>query len=285
MSLNSCELSLVIPSSLNDRPIEALLDSILIQNLNSNAFEVIVVINGEGIWNEQRIQKLENQYSNVRFLINSFPGTNRARNVGAKYAQGDFLFFIDDDCRLVDPSQLKRVLSFCQERTVVYATGMYRTPINGKWHQQIYNFISNSWLRAYSDRTGQHFTFLGGALLISRHLLSECGGFDESIQGGGEEWSLAKKLLPRRITFLNSLCVWHSFQGGWWRLLKKKHEHAESSLKLEMAPTFDRRFFALAEELSASPSSNLLKTSIYIILVLVGGLAQLFSTAKMKRNA
>ena len=88
------KISIIIPTLNKKTRLQLTLDSLISQNISKNNFEVIIVNGGkEEYW--------EKQYPFKKTFINiKEHNIAKARNIGAKYAMGDILLFIDDDMLL-----------------------------------------------------------------------------------------------------------------------------------------------------------------------------------------
>ena len=97
--------------------LEACLRSLETQTLERSLFEIIVVDNGSIFRPDAEAFK----HRGIRLLYESEPGPGPARNRGVRNAAGNFLFFIDADCR-AHPEWLAvalRTLASSQENTIL----------------------------------------------------------------------------------------------------------------------------------------------------------------------
>lgn len=87
--------TVIIPHLNQSGELEACLASLDAQRLDRTRFEIIVVDNGSASPPHEVIAR----HAGVRLLSESQPGPGPARNTGAREARGEFLAFIDADCR------------------------------------------------------------------------------------------------------------------------------------------------------------------------------------------
>ena len=99
------KISIIIPNYNNKETLQECLDSK--KNLKTPPFEVIIV-DDKSIDGSQKIVK--KPYKLITLEKNSGPA--RARNIGAKEARGDFLFFVDSDVLLEENIilEIKKIL-------------------------------------------------------------------------------------------------------------------------------------------------------------------------------
>jgi glycosyltransferase involved in cell wall biosynthesis len=88
-------LSIIIPTHNSESTIKRCLDSLSSQSIPREQFEIIVVDDGS---KDKTVQIAKECMANSIIVTDPcFQG--RARNIGAKNAKGDFLAFIDSDCK------------------------------------------------------------------------------------------------------------------------------------------------------------------------------------------
>jgi glycosyltransferase involved in cell wall biosynthesis len=137
------------------------------------ATEIIVVADGDtdGSW------RLANEYGAKVIRIPESGGPARARNLGARAAQGDILFFVDADVA-VCPEAIGYVINIFQEHPYLAALiGSYDDAPGSP------NFLSQyrNLLHHYVHQTGSEeaFTFWGACGGIRREIFLAIGGFNE----------------------------------------------------------------------------------------------------------
>lgn len=136
--------------------------------------EIIVVADGDtdGSW------QLAQQF-NVKLIRKDISeGPAKARNIGAKNAQGDILFFIDADVT-VHPDTIARVIQTFQEQPDLAALiGSYDdNPGVNNFLSQYKNLFHHYTHQQASEEAS---TFWGACGAIRRDIFLKMGGFDES---------------------------------------------------------------------------------------------------------
>lgn len=179
--------------------------------------EIIVVADGDtdGSW------LLAKEFNTKVLRINTRGGPAQARNLGAKAAQGDILFFVDADV-VVYPNTISQVAStFSREPDLAALIGSYDDAPGAT------NFLSQyrNLLHHYVHQTGceEASTFWGACGAIRRQVFLAIGGFDESYrQPSIEDIELGYRLKQAgyRIRLCKDLQVKHLKRWEMGSLLK-----------------------------------------------------------------
>lgn len=138
------------------------------------AFEVIVVADGCTDGSEE----LANQFGALVLTTPAPSGPARARNLGARQARGEILFFIDADITIHANTISQIVQLFTEELTLSAAIGSYDDAPGAS------NFLSQykNLFHHYTHQTACDIasTFWGACGAIRREVFWAVGGFDES---------------------------------------------------------------------------------------------------------
>lgn len=110
MSKYKYQASIIVPVY-NDLNIKNCLESLQDQNTEYN-YEIIIVNDGS---TNKRVLDMINTFSGVKVYNQKNQGPAAARNLGAKYALGDYLCFIDADAQ-ADPNWLQRLIDKHREK-------------------------------------------------------------------------------------------------------------------------------------------------------------------------
>lgn len=89
------KISIIIPCYNVEKYIKECLDSILIQELKE--FEIICINDGSTDNTLEILNSYKEKYSNIKIINQSNKGLSTARNVGMKYAEGRYIYFVDAD--------------------------------------------------------------------------------------------------------------------------------------------------------------------------------------------
>jgi glycosyltransferase involved in cell wall biosynthesis len=179
--------------------------------------EVIVVADGDtdGSW------RLAEEFGARVLRISTSVGPARARNLGARLARGDILFFVDADVSIC-PDALNQIANaFRREPDLAAVIGSYDNAPGAP------NFLSQykNLLHHYVHQTAREeaSTFWGACGAIRREIFLAMGGFDESYrQPSIEDIELGYRLKQARyrIRLCKTLQVKHLKHWGVVSLLK-----------------------------------------------------------------
>lgn len=115
------QISVVVPSYNRREKLLRLLETLSVQKMPPEAFEVIVVLDGSTDESERAVSARTWPFQvNVLRQVNAGPGA--ARNAGAALARGTLLVFVDDDIQL-DPDSLSEHAASHEQHPRAIAVG------------------------------------------------------------------------------------------------------------------------------------------------------------------
>ncbi|WP_285275062.1 glycosyltransferase family 2 protein [Halopseudomonas bauzanensis] len=116
-------ISVVLPSYMGIKTLGRCLESLRTQSLSSDAFEVIVILNGPDDGTEDWLLGYinENPTFNLKIIKSSLLGASNARNRGVEAASREYITFIDDD-DYVSPNYLEALLDASASEQMALAT-------------------------------------------------------------------------------------------------------------------------------------------------------------------
>lgn len=164
------------------------LKTICNQTLDASFYEIIVVDNNSSDNTAQVAKDLCDRFPTVRYCLESKQGLSYARNRGWREAQGEYVAYIDDDCKV--PEQWLAVAKDIIERL---SPGVFGGPAYA-----FYNTPKPYW---FKDSYGSHEPFKDARILkdkeciqifgmnmcFRRALLKIIGGFDNRLGMCGEQ--------------------------------------------------------------------------------------------------
>lgn len=224
----SIVLSVVVCTLNRAGLLRGVLDGLANQQAPGLEYEVVVVDNGCVDGTSEVILEYENKLGNFRYVSEPTTGLSHARNKGWEEAQGLYVGYLDDDCR-VPREWVAKVVKIIKELNPGAFGGPY------------YGFLesgSPGWFH-YGDHVPKEqscflgreewWALSGGNLVIRRDLLAQLGGFDPTLgkRGSrvsfGEETELLKRLFhmfpKERYYYERDLVVYHRVDPRKTRLL------------------------------------------------------------------
>ncbi len=200
-------VSIVIVNHNGKKWLKDCLDSIAKQTYRN--FEVIIVDN---LSTDESVDFIGKYYPKVKTVVSKTNiGFGRANNLGVETAQGEEIFFLNNDT-VLEKDLLEKLL-FCQKQKKLNILGPKILDYSGKEVYQsdklsidVTGYIGNGRESLYVD---------GCALMISKKDFIELGGFDESYFMYSEEIDLCwrARLYGMRVGICDESAVRH-FGGG-----------------------------------------------------------------------
>ena len=108
------KLSIIIPMYNAEKYIGICLDSILDSNLLKEEYEIVIVNDGSQDKSSEIAQDYASRYSNVTYLTQENQGQSTARNYGIKTCQGEYVWCVDADDKLIS-AQLPKLIDALDE--------------------------------------------------------------------------------------------------------------------------------------------------------------------------
>lgn len=167
-------VSIIIPYFERAREIKRLLISL--KNLTfPELFEIIVV--DDGSKNKEEIQKiLEDAFPTTKYQLirlDKNVGPSKARNIGIKKAQGEFLWFLDSDTEAINPNLLKILVNCLRKNSNLAGVGGEYIKMNDKIYI-IKNHLFPNWLLlTKSVQTEKSFEFHPKIISTSNMLIKK----------------------------------------------------------------------------------------------------------------
>lgn len=177
-NIDSSEIiSIIIPCYNAERWISEAIDSCLSQTYQN--VEIIVVDDGS---TDGSLAVIRSYGDKIKYLTGPNSGGSHARNRGIAIANGKYILFLDAD-DLIGPNTIK-ILIQCEQSWkgfLVTCDWFHAIQLNGQWEIK-----PSSHLPAENDRDYIRYWLQGyyipcHAILWTRQLLEELGGWDESL--------------------------------------------------------------------------------------------------------
>jgi len=145
------KISVIIPSFSPSFYIQDCLNSISNQTFGYDEFEVLIVLNGpkEPYW--EYLNNLLGTYTFCyRLLYSDIPSVSNARNMGLKYASGEYIAFVDDD-DYVSNSYLSDLYKLASKNAIVVCNVHSFNNIKEQ------SFFLNEWLKNHNFQDTSDF--------------------------------------------------------------------------------------------------------------------------------
>lgn len=224
-------ISIIIPLYNKEKTILRCLNSVLGQTYKE--FEVIIVDDGSV---DNGVSIIENSISDkrVKIIKQKNGGVSKARNTGAKAANGNWLVFLDADdywlpdflLRMHDAANNHKGFSLIQCASFVYdeINDIVHTDlmIDKSYHKIVlFNFFR-------SLETAPHI----GASLISRTDFKESGGFNEDLKNNEDILLLGKIAMNKKCLYVGEMLHVYSIgvEGQTTRNVHTREKFAKDSL-------------------------------------------------------
>jgi GT2 family glycosyltransferase len=255
-------ISVIIPNYNGEKTLEQCLTAAT--SIKHEAVEIIVVDD----YSEDRSREIIRRFPCTLIESSSHGGASRARNIGAKQASGDILFFTDADCLLQRDtlSQLRNMLSAADSNTVIGGT---YTP-----QPHDLNFFSrfqSVFINYCETRNSTQPDYIAThAMAINTDLFHRSGGFAEDLWPILEDVEFSHRLRRSGVTLVMqpTIQVQHIFN---FSLLKSCRNAARKTRYWIQYSLKNHDLFA--DSGTASIELKLNVSVFFICLLLLFGLA------------
>ena len=241
------QLSIVIPTHKRHQALLNLVTSIYAQDFPMDQVDIHIVGNLADPNLRKLIAKNFGETGNCHYWEVGQLGVNLARNLGIEKSQGDYVYFLDDDCYLDQKDHLRRALEQLKRWPEVSALGgPYTLAPKANSMEQVYNSICHHWLENSVRKSGFTTNLVGGNMVFRRSVFDGDIRFNPDITFGGAETELNIRLvkLGYRLKYDANLTVEHHLQLGLKTFFKKAfwqgygaERRLQADLTLEMTPS------------------------------------------------
>lgn len=226
-------LSIIIPTHKRVHQASRLLQSIVEQNFPYEDLQVLLISNlKDKKWRSQ-VAHWESVFFDFKYKEMGKLGVNKARNMGIRFAGGDILYFLDDDCLLPNKNHLQSLIEEHKKNPEVMGIGgAYKAIKTLHGLKKFYHEQSKQWIDSMALKSGAT-QLIGGNASYKREVFDRGFYFDSSITFGGSEESFNQSLKEQGWTLLYSEKLWifHIIQLNLFSLIKKSFQQGKGSFK------------------------------------------------------
>ena len=196
------------------------LESLVGQSIDPSLYEIIVVNNSSTDDTDKIVKELQYKYSShdIKLIHEPCLGLSHARNTGWKNGKGEYIAYVDDDCKIPE-HWISTANQIIKEKAPAAFGGPYYAFYNSpkpKWYKDSYG----SHVQGDKPRELKEHEYLdGGNILFRKVLLQQIGGFDIDLGmygdkiAYGEETALLRKIrktMPNQSIYYDPrLYVYH----------------------------------------------------------------------------
>lgn len=214
-------ISIIIPTYNEEQHINRTIDSIecAIKHTLLN-YEIIVMDNGS---TDQTVQLVQTRNIPVFVVPNVFVG--ELRNIGAQYASGDILVFIDADVTLNENwgVELERILESLKTNPLTLTGAQVRVPPTSSW-------VARGWYTPV-EHSSNPAGINTGHMITTRYLFTKLNGFDNSLETGEDiDFSQRAVVVGAEVINNTALIAWHhGFPGTLKSFFDRQRWHGRST--------------------------------------------------------
>ena len=237
-------LSIIIPTYNRPIQVQQLLRSIAWQNFPSKDLQVLLISNFRDNILRKTSSYWQNLFFDFKYLETGRKGVNKARNMGIRFARGDILYFLDDDCFLENKDHLSLLVS-AHEKPAIGIGGGYNTLEDSHGLEKFYQDNTEEWIRkAVLEKQTEGLSkrgfsgkpvkqLVGGNSSYKREVFDKGFYFDPSIVFGGSEEGFNQSLRDQawNLLFMSELNVLHKLRISWLSFIKKSFKQGLGSVK------------------------------------------------------
>jgi glycosyltransferase involved in cell wall biosynthesis len=223
-------ISVVIPTYNRKEEIKECLENIYKQEYPRDKYEVIVVDDGSHDNTSDVLEQCRIQLSNFRYFIRSNEGPGKARNYGAKKAEGNILVFIDSDC-IMTPGFLEIIEDiFDKYENIAACSGDAISIFKDKLFYPLSDYYQKKKRRHYEahliNELTPFFKLRTDCCALKKDIFKKLGGFNKDFsQSAAEDIELGYRMLQNgyNTLFCGKLLVKHYQRANLIDMLKRSY--------------------------------------------------------------
>jgi len=210
------------------------LQTVCEQQLDWSDYEVIVVDNNSTDHTAEVVHAFAQRYPHLRYCCETQQGLSHARNRGWQEAIGEYVAYLDDDCK-APPTWLQTAQTIIHREQPVEFGGPFLPYYNSAkpaWWRDAYDAQHTDGYNRSAGYLPPQFEIFGCNLFLQRAILPKIGGFNPALGMNGRKLAYGEEselhvrlctLLPEhRAYFEPKLYVHHLVRPEklslWWQL-------------------------------------------------------------------
>lgn len=237
--------SFIIPSFNGAQKLPQILSSIF--GSNKTSFEAIVVLDGSIDNSLEAIAPF--RQNRLKVLEQENAGRSIARNNGYQAAEGQYLFFVDDDMRLSNTCLEAHALHHVQHpNSILVGKVEMDKSLFGKDFDDYLSDLYTSWEKTHLAKgrlTIHNFKFTTAHLSLPSSLFKKLGGFDLRLTDA-EDYDFGMRALQAGIAIYYdpSIIAWHDDFPTCAKYIRRQIEYKKSHEKLrDIGTGYDNSLF------------------------------------------
>lgn len=227
--------SIIIPILDPLKSVSILLDQLEHFPEAKERFDVLLINNHDSFKNLDFHTRYQHSFFRFSYHTTGIVSANVARNLGIRFAEGDYLCFLDDDCLILDSSYFQKIEQYFESNPLIKGLGgPYQLSSKANGYDQIYHHLAMRWLESSAHpETGITRNLIGGNCVYKRELFDMGFTFDPAISYGGSELSLNYQLHSHghELRYYPDLIVQHNPQMSLLSFLSKAYKQGQGSAK------------------------------------------------------
>lgn len=239
------------------------LKSVARQSISKEKYEVLIIDNNSLDDTRAVAEWFSARYSNMHVFSEVRQGLSHARNRGWLEARGEYIAYIDDDCKVPSGWVSMAIGIIKNHHPSVFGGPFYPFYRSGKprWYKDKYGSYS---IDDQARRLTEHEFLFGGNIFFKRATLELLGGFSPELGmkgdrlGYGEEIALLKKLYAfypyEKVYYHPGLFLFHLVRREkmyWPWIIKHRFITRRYAYRVNAGtPKVDIRFFPFVKKMS-----------------------------------
>lgn len=213
-------VSVIIPCYNEEETIRMCIESFINQTYKN--VEIIVVDDGSTDNSKRIVRDCINKYSDkiIKLIELQHGGVSRARNVGARYARGEYILFAEAD-GMYARNYVEQLIMPLKDDSVGGSIGGLRIAWSNR-DNIIVRYWNSRW-KAYLELVQEKRIPVIGAWGFRKKIFEKAGGYDEELNCG-EDVDLANRIerMGYKIVFVSNTYMYHKDPDTLTKLIRRE---------------------------------------------------------------